>query len=194
MSLVKKVKACTHKSTRDFEKKIAKMVSLALQKDFPKTKLAARAIATEIDVNFDAIKRWYNGLNTPISGHFLALMKVSPSLFISVLKEVGREDVLCEILLNSEGSEKESHCQNGNTPNAKSGPINGPRNRESPDSLLRQKWFVDQIRESRTPSISSIMDYWKVSRRKAKWDIASLKNRGTIAFVGAKKNGRYLLL
>lgn len=194
MSLSKKVKACTPKSTRDIERKIANMVRAALRKDFPIVKLAAQAIAQEIDVNFDALKRWYNGSNTPVSGHFLALMKVSPSLFIAVLEEVGHGDALCRILLNSKGAGKESHRQNGNAQSAKSGPINGPINCESPDSLLRQRWFLAQIREGRDPSILSILDYWRVSRRKAKGDIASLKNRGIIAFVGAKKNGRYILL
>jgi hypothetical protein len=194
MSCRKKVKACTPKSTRDIERKIADMVRTALRKDFPIVKLAAQAIALEIDVNFDAVKRWYNGLNTPVSGHLIVLMKVSPSLFIAVIKEAGYEHALSEIFLNGDSSERLAYYQNDKAQKAKSEPINGPINGESHDSLLRQGWFVAQIREGKNPSISSAILHWQVSRRKAKGDIASLKKKGTIAFIGAKKNGRYALL
>jgi hypothetical protein len=194
MSLSNEVKACTQKPMRDIEQKITDMVRSALRKDFPIVKIAAQAIAPEVDVNFNAVNRWYNGLNAPISAHFLVLMKVSPSLFIAVLKEVGYEHVLSEIFLSGESVTRLKCFQSGNVKNQKTGPTNGPTNRESDDSLLRQRWFVDQIREGKAPSVLSIVHHWSVSRRKAKGDIVSLKERGVVAFVGAKKNGGYTLL
>lgn len=194
MSSTYSVKACKCNSPCDPDQKIANMVRLALRKDYPLVKLAAQAIAREIDVDFSAVNRWYNGINAPISWHFLVLMKISPSLFMAVLKEIGYEPASSDFLLNGKDPKEQPCYRNGNSQNPKSGPRNGPINRESRDSILRQRWFIDQIRKGEAPSISSLVSHWNVSRRKAKSDVASLKEKRIIAFVGAKKNGGYVLL
>jgi len=194
MSSNHSVKVCKCNLPCDPDQKVANMVRAALRNDYPLVKLAATAIAQEIDVDFSAVNRWYNGLNAPVSWHFLVLMKISPSLFMSALKEIGCEPASIETFLNGNEPKGWACCQNGNSRNAKSGPRNGPINRESRDSRLRQRWFVDQIRKKNCPSITSIIEHWKISRRRAKDDVSSLKEKGIIAFVGAKKNGRYILL
>jgi len=122
------------------------------------------------------------------------LMGHSDAVLASVLRLANRHYLVPHILL----SERDNILVNKLNTGSQKGPINarkkGPIKLKSDDSLLRQTWFVDQIREGKSPSVSSIVLYWRVGIKMAKKDIQVLKKRGIIAFVGAKKNGCYVLL
>ena len=57
----------------------------------------------------------------------------------------------------------------------------------------RQKWFLKQIGKNIKVSSSDIAKHWDVSQKTAKRDIADLKQKGLIEFLGAPKNGNYRL-
>jgi predicted HTH transcriptional regulator len=57
----------------------------------------------------------------------------------------------------------------------------------------RQKWFLKQTGKGiRIPS-SDLAAQWNISQKTAKRDIADLKRKGLIKFLGAPKNGHYRL-
>jgi prophage DNA circulation protein len=57
----------------------------------------------------------------------------------------------------------------------------------------RQQWFIAQIIAGRQPGWADLVKQWQVSRATAMRDIAGLKARGLIEFVGAPKTGFYRL-
>ena len=57
----------------------------------------------------------------------------------------------------------------------------------------RQKWFLKQIGKNIRVSSSDIAAHWGVSQKTAKRDIADLKQKGLIEFLGAPKSGYYCL-
>ena len=69
-------------------------------------------------------------------------------------------------------------------------PVNVPANVPVND---RQKWFLKQTGKGIRISGSDLAKYWNISKKTAKRDIADLKQKGLIEFLGAPKNGYYRL-
>ena len=65
-------------------------------------------------------------------------------------------------------------------------PVNEPVNE-------RQQWFIGQLRKGLPCKAEDVMAQWEVSRATAKRDIADLREKGLIEFVGAPKTGSYRL-
>jgi DeoR/GlpR family transcriptional regulator of sugar metabolism len=63
-------------------------------------------------------------------------------------------------------------------------PVNVPVNE-------RQRWFLEQLTAGKQVRTADIAARWKVTEKSAKRDIADLKTRGLIEFVGAAKKGFY---
>ena len=57
----------------------------------------------------------------------------------------------------------------------------------------RQQWFIAQIIAGRQSGWAELAEQWQVSRATARRDIAGLKARGLIEFVGARRTGFYRL-
>ena len=58
----------------------------------------------------------------------------------------------------------------------------------------RQRWFLEQLAVSKQIRASDLADYWSISEKTAKRDIADLKRKGLVEFVGAPKNGFYRIM
>ena len=69
-------------------------------------------------------------------------------------------------------------------------PVNVPANVPVND---RQKWFLKQTGKGIRISGSDLAKHWNISKKTAKRDIADLKQKGLIEFLGAPKNGYYRL-
>jgi predicted HTH transcriptional regulator len=69
-------------------------------------------------------------------------------------------------------------------------PINVPMNETVNE---RQRWFLTQIGEGQAPGASDLARQFQVAEKTARRDIADLKARGLIEFVGARKTGHYQL-
>ena len=177
-----------------YRRKITSEIAAALHQEYggkiPPNKKIANGTATMAR----AIKNWFSGRNAPDSANLIHLMEHSNAVLAAVLRLANRHDLVSYVL----APKHDAFFLAGSETGSQKGPINGlqkgPIKLKSDDSCLRQNWFVDQIREGKSPSVSSITLHWKVGMKKAKKDIGDLKTRGVIAFVGAKKNGRYVLL
>jgi len=58
----------------------------------------------------------------------------------------------------------------------------------------RQEWFLEQLAAVRQARAADLAAHWGVSEKTAKRDIAYLKRRGLIEFVGSPKKGFYRLM
>jgi hypothetical protein len=73
-------------------------------------------------------------------------------------------------------------------------PINVPMAISSlPELNNRQRWFLAEMTNKTRVRHTDIASCWSVSTKTAKRDIAVLRTRDLIAFVGPKKTGRYVL-
>ena len=68
------------------------------------------------------------------------------------------------------------------------GPASVPANVPVSD---RQRWFLEQLAAGKQFRAFDLASYGSISEKTAKRDIADLKRRGLIEFVGAPKNGFY---
>lgn len=57
----------------------------------------------------------------------------------------------------------------------------------------RQLWFLGKLQQRDEVKVSDIAALWCVTMRTAKRDVADLKKRKLVIFVGAGKTGRYIL-
>ncbi len=55
----------------------------------------------------------------------------------------------------------------------------------------RQRWFLEQLAAGKQIRAFNLAVYWSISEKTAKRDIADLKRKGLVEFVGAPKNGFY---
>lgn len=58
----------------------------------------------------------------------------------------------------------------------------------------RQRWFLDQLAAGKQIRASDMAVYWSISEKTAKRDIADLKRKALIEFIGAPKNGFYRIM
>ena len=182
------------KNCSAYREKITSEIAAALHQEYGGKLPPNKKIANGTAMMARAIKNWFSGRNAPDSANLIHLMEHSNAVLAAVLRLANRHDLVSHILASEHGA-----IFVGNSDvSAQKGPINalqkGPIKLKSDNSCLRQNWFVDQIREGKLPSVSSITLHWKVGMKKAKKDIGDLKTRGVITFVGARKNGRYMLL
>ena len=182
------------KSCSTYREKITSEIAAALHQEYGGKLPPNKKIANGTAMMARAIKNWFSGRNAPDSANLIHLMEHSNAVLVAVLRLAHRHDLVSHILASEHGAIFAGNSDAG----SQNGPINalqkGPIKSKADDSRLRQTWFVDQICEGKSPSASSIVLHWKVSVKKAKNDIQALRNRRAIAFVGAKKNGRYVLL
>lgn len=71
---------------------------------------------------------------------------------------------------------------------------NVPVNPLPADGLnARQRWFIAALEAGRDVTAPDLARRWSVSEKTARRDIAALRRRGVIEFVGAFRRGRYQL-
>jgi len=58
----------------------------------------------------------------------------------------------------------------------------------------RQAWFMAQLRNGQNCKAADLAAQWQITEKTAKRDIADLKKKGLINFVGAPKTGKYVLM
>ena len=58
----------------------------------------------------------------------------------------------------------------------------------------RQQWFIDQLSTGKNKKAVDIMQFWNVSEKTAKRDIAFLRRAGLIGYSGSTKTGQYFII
>jgi hypothetical protein len=59
---------------------------------------------------------------------------------------------------------------------------------------VRQRWFLEALAAGQRPKPSDLAEHFGVTIKTAKRDVAVLRDRSVVVFVGAAKNGYYALL
>ena len=161
-----------------------------LWREYKDTRCAVKYISKRTGISFNTIKRWYSGHNLPVSRHLLTLTRHYNCALRAFLETSGNGYLIAHIRDENSPSLDQETGQDF-APNV---PINVPVNHESAHMERYQQWFLEAVSCNLRPTAASLAKQWGVSPRIAKNVIKELKRRKLIAFVGARKNGRYVLL
>lgn len=208
MSLQKKGKKL--RNTIDYSDAIA----LALRADLGDTHRAVKTVMKWTGASEREVKNWLSGKSGPHGRYLIAILRYSDGALQTILAASRRLDLLDHLLRSNgnitSGRDHEPHESSntadrsvqrrlaGNDPNRDPNhdPIGDPDRFSELDLNNRQIWFLDVLMKSRGANhrlrARSIEERFRVSRETAKRDIASLKSKGVLQFIGTRRRGRYV--
>jgi hypothetical protein len=176
---------------------VAQMVSNKLRLAHQKDGSSIKKIGKITGIDAFTISNWYQAENTPNSVHLLMLMTFYPGLLRNILETIATARQQLSLPPNLAGlslyndpctCEGKFYCRDKNV----LGNIPAHVKTEFPLSQ-RQLWFLVKLQYEEKPNAGTISHYWQVSQRTAKRDIAHLSKNKIIRFIGACKNGYYVL-
>lgn len=178
--------------------KIAHAISTALRQDYGELTSAVKRIGRITGVHPRAIRNWYEGRNVPNSVHLLMLAQSSPNVLRVLLQLIGHgymaEFISWEFSPANRPLRGAGISNDANIYGERFFTINVTLAPQTAAKLnQRQLWFFGLMQRGREARASDISDTWKVTMRTAKSDLAGLIKLELIRFVGARKNGMYVL-
>ena len=198
----------------------AAIIAGALANELGETHRAAKVLMGWTGAGERTVKLWLAGLHGPKGDYLLVLMQESDAVFEAVLTAINRRDaVIAARMLAAQRSLQEvailmqpdqvrppaadEPVGSGQGPERTRGPNDreNDRNRDrdhdrdsaetSPESGLRQSWFLEAIRAGRHVGAIELAERWSISETTARRDVSILKAKGLIEFVGSRRSGRY---
>lgn len=179
------------------EQKIAIKVAEILRHEYEGIASPVKNISLKTGVAPATIKKWYSGQNPPRLAHFLILAQNYPPILQILLEAIGGPDLwdaftlLGSKLKTVQNSKMEREARIYSAEKLHYKYRDATANQRQAEQ--RQIWFLEQIQQGQQPNSNDLMARWKVSSRTAKSDIAAMINLRLIEFIGARKNGIYIL-
>ena len=196
----------------------AVMIGQALRAELGNTHQAVKTVMRWTGASERTVKHWLSGRHGPSGSYLIALMRGSEDLLQAVLSAAGRRDVVVAArVMTAHGTMVEAMTMyeregSGMThagllgvgriggeavmarDDRKSDRTNDPV-RPAPGVRLnpRQRWYLDALASGQDVRARHLQRLWNVSEKTARRDIAALKERGMIEFVGPLRTGRYRL-
>jgi len=142
------------------------------------------------------IQKWCDGKNLPSLSSYIQLARCYPQLvdlFLDLCqrrperqrKVAGKSDARPELLTRKVAPDDKKLPENV--------PNDVPNQIDTTACNIRQLWFISSLLDGHSISAENIATYWKVTNKTAKRDIASLRMKGLIMYVGSRRNGKYQL-
>lgn len=148
------------------------------------------------------VKHWLAGEHGPDALYFLRSMVSSPAIrafFLGVIGRTGAEASgrVVDRAALSEVPRAYAPGQRAVTaPDIGDDSNDGPKHhtmndRDSDEVNDRQVWFLNQLSSGGRCCAEDVMAGWHLRQKTTRRDIASLKARNLIEYVGSRRNGRY---
>lgn len=182
----------------------AELISIALNSEVGRDPNRVKLIANWTGADERTVLNWLTGISGPKGEYLVYLLRKSDAVYETIMSLAQRQDALerhfskqprnHHIIYPSSSKEEvgERAFADPNVPNrVPDVPIDDP---EFDDMRLRQNWFLECLRRKPKASCRDIKEFFGVSLKTAKRDIASLKAENKILFKGNKRKGRYVLL
>jgi len=176
------------------EQKIGEKVADILRLEHAGEGCHIRNISSKTGISSNTIKKWYGGRKPPYLAHFMILAKYYPAILQMFLEGAGHDYLIPYIRSEKQVSESTAETQKKEPEAGKNVPINVPINPWPGDLNERQVWFLTELPRNVGVAAEDIAQHKNVTGKTAKRDIADLKTRKLIRFVGARKTGVYVLL
>lgn len=187
-------------------------IASALRAELGDTHRAVKTLMKWTGASERAVKNWLAGESGPHGRYLIAILRYSDAAMQTILAASRRLDLLDHLLHKNgnpaSGSDREvqsranssnqnnHHHRAGDDPNRD--PVHGPV--YDPDHLRdlglndRQIWFLGSLVRAPRAGARTIQGHFNVSSKTAKRDIAFLKSKGFVQFMGTRRRGRYVLV
>lgn len=194
------------------------MIASALRAELGETHRAAKTVMRWTGASERTVKHWLSGVHGPGGEYLIVLMRESETVFETVLAAAGRrEAVVAARTLAAQGMmvevmaqlerERASQARVGSVGASRQGStgVMASDDREndrvndpvipSPQGGLnsRQRWYLAALASGEEVRAVDLRHRWGVSEKTARRDVATLKERGLIEFVGPFRSGVYRL-
>lgn len=201
----------------------AAIIATALRKELGNSHRATKTVMRWTGASERTVKHWLAGHHGPGGSYLIVLMSESEAVYEAVLNAADRRDavVAARVLVahgtlvevmglveregaglsdpHATGAERHDGEAERALDDRKNDHINdrNPRPAGPPpeDGLnLRQRWYIEALSQGKEVRADDLRRRWSVSEKTARRDVAALKERGMIEFVGPLRGGRYRLL
>jgi hypothetical protein len=198
----------------------AAMIAAALRVELGDSHRATKTVMRWTGASERTVKHWLAGRHGPGGAYLVDLMRESEAVLEAMLAAADRRDaVVAARVLAAHGAivevmgmvKRERNHRVHDTSLTPNAPVTGsskaadsrtndpinvlenvPVNPPSADGLnARQRWFVAALEAGRDVTAPDLARRWSVSEKTARRDIATLRRRGVIEFVGSFRQGRY---
>lgn len=179
------------------------LIAVALRTELGDTHRAVKTVMKWTGASERAVKNWLAGDTGPHGPYLIKILRHSNAVLETILA-ASRRKALLEFFIQSTGgpanadqitkfgsihSAKSGAVYTGEDSDPNGGPVHDPV--DDPDLNKRQRWFLTAIVEGRRVSARTIVSEFAVSEKTAKRDIAGLKARSLLQFMGTRRRGRY---
>jgi len=198
----------------------ATAIAVALRGELGDTHRAIKTVMRWTGASDRTVKHWFGGEKGPSGGYLLLLINKSDAVLHALLVAAGRDDVLAvdgvsalagsidgalertraigarrrKESASAFGHEGRRPSHNGDDPEnvPDDDPINDPETAANVVGLNdRQRWILRRLIHRQRISLAEVRRRFGVSEKTVKRDIAALKGRGLIRFVGSPRTGTY---
>lgn len=190
------------KSAKDY----AELIADALRREHDETHRTVKTVMRWTGASERSVKNWVGGVSGP-SGYFLMrLCMKSPAvreLVRQFLADMDPSTAPAEALPNGTAASF-VHGPAGSGSGAQLGlfsGVNGDTNGDINGDIHvtinlplneRQEWLLARVTQGDRCTVEDVVVHWQVSSRTAKRDIANLKDRGLIRYLGRHRRGFYV--
>jgi hypothetical protein len=190
------------KSAKDY----AELIADALRREHDETHRTVKTVMRWTGASERSVKNWVSGVSGP-SGYFLMrLCMKSPAvreLVRQFLADMDPSTAPVEAFSNGSATSF-AHGPAGSGSGTQLGLFNGVIGDTNGDINgdihvtinlplnERQEWLLARVAQGDRCTFEDIVVHWQVSSRTAKRDIASLKDRGLIRYLGRHRRGFYV--
>ncbi len=211
MKLLKTGKVLRHGETEASEAiDYSEAIASALRAELGDTHRAVKTVMKWTGASERAVKNWLSGESGPHGRYLVKILRYSDGALQTILAASRRLDLLAHLLkenqseasvLNRRKLDTTPPDAGGYFPISRDGPNldpnHDPKNDPDHDDELglnpRQKWFLSELSKKPRIRADSIQRFFNVSQKTSKRDIAALKAKGLLHFVGSRRRGRYVL-
>lgn len=182
----------------------AEVISIALKSELGRDPNRVKIVAYWTGANERTVINWLEGTSGPNGKYLIRLLRKSNVVYEMTMGLAQRPEAIAalneKLLVNGNPANKSAHTASAGKPT--------PSLPDVPDRVpdvpgddpeidyvsLRQQWFLQCLARKPNASCRDIKDFFGVSLKTAKRDIASLKARNKIVFRGSQRKGRYVLV
>lgn len=182
------------KKAEFLEQKIGEKVAEILRQEYAGKSSPMKNISSKTGITSGTIRKWYSGRKPPHLAHFLILAQNYPAILRMFLGAVGHDYLIQHIQPQKQALEMLVQPQKKEPETDKNVPINVPINSWPMGLNERQAWFLTELSHNVRVTAEDIASHRNVTEKTAKRDIADLKARKLIRFVGANRTGHYQVI
>lgn len=180
----------------------AETIAELLRREHGNSHGAVKTIMKLTDASERTVKHWMSAQHGPETIFFLRLITNSSVIraFVMDLIEGSQDPAIASRAsefpaMSVSGTPHPPGSRQERPPDDR---INDPANVPIIDPITdglneRQRWFLARVDAGNRCRADDLSTHWSVSLKTARRDIAGLCSAGTVRYVGARKNGRYVL-